>query len=74
MGSLEAPRCCGDRMIPIVYGMPDAKLIEASQRGEAKIGGCVIHDDMPLFVCRRCGLTEGRLGDDSKHFERDDRA
>lgn len=59
----DAPRCCDDEMTPIVYGMPGAELIEASMRGEVELGGCCIEDEAPMFVCRRCGRTVGRLGD-----------
>jgi hypothetical protein len=39
-------------MIPIEYGMPDEKLIEAAERGEAVIGGCIIEPTNPDFVCQ----------------------
>lgn len=71
MARPKAPRCCDTPMTPIAYGLPGSELFEAAERGEVELGGCVIDDSMPLYVCRRCGRTEGRLGDDDGHFERD---
>ncbi len=53
-----APRCpdCadGDRVLPIVYGSPAPALVEAFERGEVQLGGCV---EMPQqWYCGRCGL------------------
>jgi hypothetical protein len=53
-----APRCpdCadGDRVLPIVYGSPAAALVEAFERGEVQLGGCV---EVPQqWYCGRCGL------------------
>jgi hypothetical protein len=39
-------------MIPIEYGFPDDKLIEAAGRGEVLIGGCIIEPDNPDFECQ----------------------
>lgn len=49
------PRCRG-RLVPIVYGMPAADLVEKAIRGELSIGGCVVIDDPPDRVCSKCGL------------------
>ena len=68
----EAPHCCDNEMTPIVYGMPGPKLVEASMRGEVELGGCLIEDEAPMFVCQRCGRTVGRLGDVmDEHFADD---
>lgn len=58
-------------MVPIVYGMPGPELIEASGRGDVSIGGCVVHDDMPAYVCSACGETAGRIEDMDEHMEAD---
>ncbi len=63
MDLVDPPTCHGQPMRPIVYGMPDAELVEASARGEIEIGGCVVSDDMPAFRCRTCRRTAGRIGD-----------
>jgi len=54
--STEPPRCprCGAPGIPILYGMPGPELIEASERGDAAIGGCVIDARNPTHQCSRC--------------------
>lgn len=72
MAAYEAPHCCDNAMTPIVYGMPSEGLIEASQRGEIQLGGCCVSDDLPMFVCERCGRTAGRLGEVwDEHFADD---
>ena len=58
-------------MTPIVYGMPVPEVIEAAERGEIRIGGCVIRDGQPLFVCRRCRRTVGWLDVNDPRFEDD---
>lgn len=58
-------------MVPIVYGMPGPELIEASARGEVSIGGCVVHDDMPAFICSVCEETAGRIEDIDEHMQDD---
>lgn len=50
-------------MTPIVFGMPGPELVAASVRGEVELGGCLIEDEAPMFVCGKCGRTVGRLGD-----------
>jgi hypothetical protein len=42
-------------MTPIEYGFPDQTLIEAAERGEVQIGGCIIDPDNPDFECRGSG-------------------
>jgi hypothetical protein len=42
---------CGSRIIPVVYGMPDIGLVEAADRGEVEIGGCIVNPEMPTHVC-----------------------
>ena len=67
MASIEdvdrgSPRCCGHRMIPIVYGMPGPELAEAELSGEILLGGCVIEPGLPEWRCLRCGGEAGDFG------------
>ena len=39
----------------IVYGYPGLDLMQAAQRGEVALGGCVISDHDPAHKCRKCG-------------------
>lgn len=63
MARTKAPHCGDSAMTPIVCGMPGLELVEASMRGEVKLGGCCISDDEPMLRRLRCGRTGGRLGD-----------
>jgi hypothetical protein len=51
------PRC-GGVAIPIVHGLPGLELFEAADRGEVALGGCMVFDEQPEWVCRGvdCGL------------------
>ncbi len=50
------PRCpnCTNKMIKIVYGMPDTDTMEKAQRGELFLGGCVIEEFQPEYHCNKC--------------------
>lgn len=45
---------CGGEMVPIAYGFPGGEMMEAAERGEIVLGGCVVWSDMPLETCPRC--------------------
>jgi hypothetical protein len=49
------PECGSENVIPIVYGKPGEELIEKAERGEVKLGGCVVTDDSPYRYCAECG-------------------
>ena len=68
---MDRPLHCGQPMVPIVYGMPGSELMEAAARGEVSLGGCVVHEDMPAFVCLACEETAGRIEDLEEHMEDD---
>lgn len=55
MAKISCPECGSTEVIPIVYGMPDQALFEASERGEVELGGCVILEDDFTHACRACG-------------------
>ena len=41
-------------VIPIIYGLPDDALFKKGQKGEVKLGGCVVMDDAPQWYCKKC--------------------
>jgi hypothetical protein len=47
------PACptCGEHMVPLSYGLPTSETFEAAERGEVVLGGCLVYDDRPDFVC-----------------------
>jgi len=45
---------CGGKLIPILYGTPDHKAFQASERGELVLGGCTIMGDEPQLQCAAC--------------------
>jgi hypothetical protein len=51
---------CGGKMVKIVYGEPNAELMEAAERGEIILGGCcvVVDEDgdivAPKWGCVNC--------------------
>jgi len=50
--------------MPIVYGMPDADLFDAAQRGEVELAGCIMLENPPTRRCRTCGAGLGRTDSD----------
>jgi len=52
---------CGGKAVPIAYGLPGPSLMQAAERGEVALGGCVItHDENgrladPDRRCLSCG-------------------
>lgn len=46
---------CGEaEVIPIVYGMPTYEAFHRSQTGEFALGGCVVSDGDPRWLCPKC--------------------
>jgi hypothetical protein len=40
----ETCRACGERVLLVMYGMPDPAAMEAAERGEFLLGGCMIEE------------------------------
>ncbi len=55
-GHATCPQC-GGKTIPTIYGYPSRKAFEMAERGEVRLGGCVItvdqHETPPY--CPACG-------------------
>ncbi|HEV7781921.1 MAG TPA: hypothetical protein VGO58_11690 [Chitinophagaceae bacterium] len=50
----NCPVCRSDKdVIPIVYGKPATGLIQKAERGECRLGGCVLDKDSPHFYCKK---------------------
>lgn len=53
---LSCLSCGSADIIPIAYGLPGAKTLEAASQGLVKLGGCVIDGDAPAtHACKACG-------------------
>ena len=37
-----------------MYGFPTAKTMEAKNRGEVELGGCIIRPDAKFYLCGTC--------------------
>ncbi|MDZ7731790.1 MAG: hypothetical protein U5R31_00580 [Acidimicrobiia bacterium] len=46
---------CGAETVPVIYGLPTPDTMEAADRDEVVLGGCVIIGDEPTHACPRCG-------------------
>lgn len=51
------PHCGADAAVPIVYGMPGPEAMEAAERQEAVLAGCVVSGDDASAACTQCGST-----------------
>lgn len=50
------PKCpnCGNKLIPIEYGMPAPETFEKAEKGEVFLGGCMVEDIQPVYHCNTC--------------------
>ena len=57
VGLIETKKCpvckSSKDVIPIVYGKPGTELIQKAERGECRLGGCVIDKDSPRNYCKK---------------------
>ena len=52
-GTKSCP-ACGGKLVPILYGLPDAEAGRAAERGEIALGGCTLMGDDPRLACAAC--------------------
>ena len=60
---VRCPRCGSSNLRPIVRGMPGPELVDAAERGEVVIGGCVVGELDPTRRCGGCGVELHDVGD-----------
>ena len=48
------PNCFSTDVVMIIYGLPTPAAFEMVQRGERKLGGCVLSPDSPMWACKAC--------------------
>jgi hypothetical protein len=56
--SAKAPeRCpkCGGPVTPIVYGLPTEEMGRRAKAGEIVLGGCMVDEKSPTWLCGNCG-------------------
>ena len=61
----KCPECLDEKsIITIEYGFPGEEMREKYERGEIKLGGCVISEDNPEYHCNKCeNEWYGEFGD-----------
>ena len=52
---------CGSKVLRIQYGYPSHEMMEASERGEILLGGCIVSEDSPDYACPICGQSYCRV-------------
>ena len=47
---------CRDRdsIVKIEYGYPGNEMVDKHDKGQIKLGGCMIHEDNPDYHCNKC--------------------
>ncbi len=50
----KCPKCGSDDVAEIVYGYPTPEAIEARDQGDIELGGCIISEGDPQWVCKNC--------------------
>ena len=48
------PRCGSTDAIRIAYGFPSIEMGEAADRGEIRLGGCIVGPESPDYECFGC--------------------
>lgn len=41
-----------DQVIPIIYGFPSDELFQKAEKGELKLGGCMMEPSNPDWYCK----------------------
>jgi len=60
--SPPCPKCKSHNVIPIKYGLPpNDEWLEPARRGEFEWGGCCINGKSPLWRCKTCKKTFGKM-------------
>ena len=60
---VACPRCGARETLPMMWGYPIVPVGDAAERGEVRLGGCMIFEEPePDFSCGRCGLEWHRAG------------
>ncbi len=65
----RCPKCDGEA-VPIIYGSvpqsepggEEPEIVQAQERGELVLGGCVVHSGSPAWLCKNCNLRFGEHG------------
>ncbi|WP_346619239.1 hypothetical protein [Blastococcus montanus] len=57
------PGCGREDSIPVVYGLPGGDIFEQAEHGRVALGGCLVMEEQPAFVCRSCDLEWGSESD-----------
>ncbi len=64
------PACGSTDAIRVVCGYPIDETVEAAERGELRLGGCLVGDESPDYECGGCGRSlpwlEGRADEDAQ--------
>lgn len=47
------PKCHGE-LIPIIYGLPSYETFLKQEKGEVKLGGCMVNPNNPNYYCKTC--------------------
>ena len=50
----KCPKCDSTNIVPIVYGYPGPKMIQDSDEGKVRLGGCSIELDSFDRYCNDC--------------------
>ncbi len=60
------PACRSTDAIRILYGYPGGDMWESEQRGEIRLGGCLVGPESPDYECRGCGSALPWVAEDDE--------
>ncbi len=50
----KCPSCDSENVVPIVFGYPAPETMEARERSEVSLGGCIVSAANPEWHCNDC--------------------
>ena len=56
-GHTQQSHDCTEHATKVMYGFPGPEAIEAYERGEIELGGCMVREDSFDYRCRVCGRS-----------------
>jgi hypothetical protein len=54
------PSCHATSLVRVARGYPTPETMDAAERGEVVLGGCMVGADVPELACRSCGYPGPR--------------
>ena len=55
--SKTCAKCGGQKILPVVWGLPTKETFQRAVLGEVLLGGCMVFSEAPDWRCADCGAN-----------------